>query len=240
MSDKDQLFADARASQRGLQLRQRYGGGLRRHARALGPVLRRDPAHDRRAGGRLRPARQRRLRPRLLDRNTFLDIAACCGRNSTSASSASTRRENARGGAPEARRDAIPVAVQADAAGSERGLRDRQRLGRAAGPDAAVRPAAQSRGAHRPASTAGCHDGCLILVEKVLGEHSTFNRLFINHYYELKRRNGYSELEIAQKREALENVLVPYRLEENKGCSACGSGTSTCSSSGTTSAASSR
>lgn len=58
--------------------------------------------------------------------------------------------------------------------------------------------------------------GCLILVEKVLGEHSTFNRLFIKHYYELKRRNGYSELEIAQKREALENVLVPYRLEENK------------------------
>jgi tRNA (cmo5U34)-methyltransferase len=59
-------------------------------------------------------------------------------------------------------------------------------------------------------------DGCLIMVEKVLGESSTFNRLFINHYYEMKRRNGYSELEIAQKREALENVLVPYRLEENK------------------------
>lgn len=59
-------------------------------------------------------------------------------------------------------------------------------------------------------------NGCVILVEKVLGENSTFNRLFINHYYELKRRNGYSELEIAQKREALENVLVPYRLEENK------------------------
>lgn len=59
-------------------------------------------------------------------------------------------------------------------------------------------------------------NGCLILVEKVLGEHSTFNRLFIQHYYEMKARNGYSELEIAQKREALENVLVPYRLEENK------------------------
>jgi tRNA (cmo5U34)-methyltransferase len=59
-------------------------------------------------------------------------------------------------------------------------------------------------------------NGCLILVEKVLGENSTFNRLFINHYYEMKRRNGYSDLEIAQKREALENVLVPYRLEENK------------------------
>jgi tRNA (cmo5U34)-methyltransferase len=59
-------------------------------------------------------------------------------------------------------------------------------------------------------------NGCLILVEKVLGENSTFNRLFINHYYEMKRKNGYSDLEIAQKREALENVLIPYRLEENK------------------------
>jgi tRNA (cmo5U34)-methyltransferase len=59
-------------------------------------------------------------------------------------------------------------------------------------------------------------NGCLILVEKVLGENSTFNRLFIKHYYEMKRRNGYSEMEISQKREALENVLIPYRLEENK------------------------
>jgi tRNA (cmo5U34)-methyltransferase len=61
-----------------------------------------------------------------------------------------------------------------------------------------------------------CDEGCLIVVEKVLGESSTFNRLFTKHYYELKKRHGYSELEIAQKREALENVLVPYRLEENR------------------------
>lgn len=59
-------------------------------------------------------------------------------------------------------------------------------------------------------------NGCLILVEKVIGENTLFNRLFIRHYYEMKRRNGYSEMEIVQKREALENVLVPYRLEENK------------------------
>ncbi len=59
-------------------------------------------------------------------------------------------------------------------------------------------------------------NGCLILVEKLLGEHSMFNRMFIEHYYELKKRNGYSELEIAQKREALENVLVPYSLLENR------------------------
>lgn len=57
--------------------------------------------------------------------------------------------------------------------------------------------------------------GCIVLVEKVLGEDSTLNRLFIEHYYDLKKRNGYSELEISQKREALENILVPYRLEEN-------------------------
>jgi tRNA (cmo5U34)-methyltransferase len=58
--------------------------------------------------------------------------------------------------------------------------------------------------------------GCLILVEKVLSRDSTLNRLFIKHYYEFKKRNGYSELEIAQKREALENVLIPYHWEENQ------------------------
>jgi tRNA (cmo5U34)-methyltransferase len=59
-------------------------------------------------------------------------------------------------------------------------------------------------------------NGALILVEKVLGEDSMFNRLFINYYYEFKRRNGYSDIEITQKREALENVLVPYKLLENR------------------------
>jgi tRNA (cmo5U34)-methyltransferase len=58
--------------------------------------------------------------------------------------------------------------------------------------------------------------GALILVEKVLGDDSLFNRLFIRYYYDLKRRRGYSDLEIAQKREALENVLVPYKLPENR------------------------
>ncbi|HEX5219164.1 MAG TPA: carboxy-S-adenosyl-L-methionine synthase CmoA [Verrucomicrobiae bacterium] len=59
-------------------------------------------------------------------------------------------------------------------------------------------------------------NGCVILVEKVLGEDSVFNRLFIDYYYKLKKRHGYSELEISQKREALENVLVPYKLMENR------------------------
>lgn len=58
--------------------------------------------------------------------------------------------------------------------------------------------------------------GCLLLVEKVLSDNSTINRLFIKHYYEMKKRNGYSEMEISQKREALENVLIPYRFDENR------------------------
>ena len=66
------------------------------------------------------------------------------------------------------------------------------------------------------AISAGLNDnGCLILVEKVLGNDSLFNRMFIRFYYQMKKRNGYSEMEIAQKREALENVLVPYRVDEN-------------------------
>ncbi len=57
--------------------------------------------------------------------------------------------------------------------------------------------------------------GVVILVEKVLAEESTYNRDFIKYYYNMKRRNLYSEMEISQKREALENVLIPYKLSEN-------------------------
>jgi len=60
------------------------------------------------------------------------------------------------------------------------------------------------------------HQAGLILVEKVLAEETLMNRLFIKYYYDLKRRNGYSDIEISQKREALENVLIPYRFEENR------------------------
>lgn len=58
-------------------------------------------------------------------------------------------------------------------------------------------------------------NGALILIEKLTSEDTIFNRLFINHYYDYKRTRGYSDLEIANKREALENVLIPYRMEEN-------------------------
>jgi tRNA (cmo5U34)-methyltransferase len=57
--------------------------------------------------------------------------------------------------------------------------------------------------------------GVVIIVEKILAEDSSFNRDFINYYYAMKRRHQYSEMEISQKREALENVLIPYKVSEN-------------------------
>ncbi|MEL7589629.1 MAG: carboxy-S-adenosyl-L-methionine synthase CmoA [Prolixibacteraceae bacterium] len=57
--------------------------------------------------------------------------------------------------------------------------------------------------------------GCLLLIEKILGETTEFNRQFIKYYYDMKRRNNYDETEIVQKREALENVLIPYKLSED-------------------------
>jgi len=57
--------------------------------------------------------------------------------------------------------------------------------------------------------------GALIVTDKVLTNDSNMNRFFIDFYYDFKRRNGYSEEEILKKREALENVLIPFRADEN-------------------------
>lgn len=59
-------------------------------------------------------------------------------------------------------------------------------------------------------------NGAVILIEKILTEHSIFNRSFIEHYYSFKKRNGYNDIEISKKRECLENVLVPYKVSENQ------------------------
>ncbi|MFQ6757738.1 MAG: carboxy-S-adenosyl-L-methionine synthase CmoA [Deltaproteobacteria bacterium] len=59
-------------------------------------------------------------------------------------------------------------------------------------------------------------NGCMILIEKVLSRDSLLNRFFIKYYYDFKEASGYSKLEISQKREALENVLIPYRVQENE------------------------
>jgi tRNA (cmo5U34)-methyltransferase len=51
--------------------------------------------------------------------------------------------------------------------------------------------------------------------EKVVFEERVLDRKMIDIYYKYKREQGYSEYEIATKREALENVLIPFTVDEN-------------------------
>ncbi|MDG3087706.1 carboxy-S-adenosyl-L-methionine synthase CmoA [Vibrio hannami] len=51
--------------------------------------------------------------------------------------------------------------------------------------------------------------GILILSEKYIFEDERSNELLIDLHHDFKRANGYSELEISQKRSAIENVLIP-------------------------------
>ena len=58
--------------------------------------------------------------------------------------------------------------------------------------------------------------GALILSEKIqfpdVGQQAAFTDL----HHEFKRLNGYSDLEISQKRQAIENVLIPETLEAHE------------------------
>ncbi len=58
--------------------------------------------------------------------------------------------------------------------------------------------------------------GICILSEKTVSHHPGLNRRYIDIYHQFKKERGYSELEIAKKREALENILIPCSLEENR------------------------
>lgn len=58
-------------------------------------------------------------------------------------------------------------------------------------------------------------DGLFFLSEKTISPAKRLNRDFIEIYHAFKRQQGYSELEIATKREALENVLIPFSVAEN-------------------------
>lgn len=55
--------------------------------------------------------------------------------------------------------------------------------------------------------------GVLVLSEKVVDLDERDNAWRVERYHDFKRANGYSELEISQKRTALENVLIPDTLE---------------------------
>jgi tRNA (cmo5U34)-methyltransferase len=57
--------------------------------------------------------------------------------------------------------------------------------------------------------------GVFIFSEKLVSQNSILNKQLIDEYYSFKKAQGYSEFEISQKREALENVLIPYTEDEN-------------------------
>ena len=58
-------------------------------------------------------------------------------------------------------------------------------------------------------------DGRFIFAEKVVFDDKRLNKQMIDIYHTFKRTRGYSEFEIARKREALENVLIPFTISEN-------------------------
>ncbi|QKZ06527.1 MULTISPECIES: carboxy-S-adenosyl-L-methionine synthase CmoA [Pseudomonas] len=58
--------------------------------------------------------------------------------------------------------------------------------------------------------------GALILSEKLRFADSQEHDLLTDLHIAFKRANGYSELEIAQKRSAIENVMKPDSLEEHR------------------------
>jgi tRNA (cmo5U34)-methyltransferase len=58
--------------------------------------------------------------------------------------------------------------------------------------------------------------GFLLFSEKFVHDDVQLDRTLVELYFDYKRRMGYSELEIARKRDALENVLIPFSVSENE------------------------
>ncbi|WP_257395471.1 carboxy-S-adenosyl-L-methionine synthase [Campylobacter lari subsp. concheus] len=58
-------------------------------------------------------------------------------------------------------------------------------------------------------------NGMFVLSEKILYEDVKIAKKMIQIYEQYKLEQGYSRLEISSKREALENILIPYTQNEN-------------------------
>ncbi|QPJ62942.1 MAG: carboxy-S-adenosyl-L-methionine synthase CmoA [Candidatus Nitronauta litoralis] len=58
--------------------------------------------------------------------------------------------------------------------------------------------------------------GALVLIEKIKGESEGMDNLFVDEHHRFKKSKGYSKLEIARKRQALEKVLVPQTVKQNE------------------------
>lgn len=59
-------------------------------------------------------------------------------------------------------------------------------------------------------------DALLVVSEKTLPEHPAVREMVEEFYYAFKRRNGYSDEEISQKRIALDGVLIPMTSAWNE------------------------
>ena len=57
--------------------------------------------------------------------------------------------------------------------------------------------------------------GAFILNEKIVDKRKTINKQLIEIHESFKRENGYSETEIARKRQAIEKVLLPESIEQH-------------------------
>ena len=55
----------------------------------------------------------------------------------------------------------------------------------------------------------------LILSEKFVFDHAVCNQLLVDLHLDFKRSQGYSELEISQKRSSLDNVLISDTVEQH-------------------------
>jgi tRNA (cmo5U34)-methyltransferase len=56
-------------------------------------------------------------------------------------------------------------------------------------------------------------NGCLIISEKLHFEPESLNQLLCELHHQFKRDQGYSDLEISQKRDAIDKVLMPETLD---------------------------
>jgi tRNA (cmo5U34)-methyltransferase len=57
--------------------------------------------------------------------------------------------------------------------------------------------------------------GCLVISEKLRFEPDSLDSLLSDLHHQFKRAQGYSELEISQKRDSIENVLIPETLDNH-------------------------
>ncbi len=55
--------------------------------------------------------------------------------------------------------------------------------------------------------------GAMLLSEKIRYDHAPTNQILIDIHHRYKADQGYSQLEISQKRDAIENVLIPETLD---------------------------